>query len=81
MIDCGIVGDGDSICGAFQIDHVGQLPSYPSPAPQLKQPGRNRSGTISIAVSSDGNSFAGSGTLSNGRPITWQSTKKLPAAH
>ena len=72
IIDCGIVGHGDSICGAFQIDltdnppfdvekahievnltedgvpidapshfgcfhikHVGQLPSYPSPAPQL----------------------------------------------
>jgi len=47
----------------------------------LKQPGRNRSGTISITVSSDGNSFTGSGTLSDGQPITWQGTKKLPAAH
>ncbi len=74
IIDCGIFGHGDTICGAFQIDltdnppfdvekarievnltengvpidapshygcfhikHVGPLPSYPSPAPQLNQ--------------------------------------------
>ncbi len=47
----------------------------------LKQPGRNRSGIISITVSSDGKSFTGSGTLSDGQPITWRGTKKLPAAH
>ena len=47
----------------------------------LKQPGRNRSGTISITVSSDGKSFTGSGTLSDGQPITWRGTKKPPAAH
>jgi hypothetical protein len=47
----------------------------------LKQPGLDRSGIISITVSSDGNSFTGSGTLSNGQAVTWQGTKKHPAAH
>jgi hypothetical protein len=46
----------------------------------LKQPARNRSGTISITISSDGNSFTGSGTLSNGDLVTWQGTKKHPAS-
>jgi len=47
----------------------------------LKQPGLNRTGTINITVSSDGNSFTASGTLSNGQSFTWQGTKKHPVSH
>ena len=47
----------------------------------LKQPGLNRTGTINITVVSDGNSFVGSGTLSNGQSFTWQGTKKHPVSH
>jgi hypothetical protein len=42
----------------------------------FQQPGINQSGTIDIALSSDGASFTGSGTLANNQPVAWRGTKQ-----
>ncbi len=46
----------------------------------LNQPGLNRSGTVDIALSSDGNSFTASGTLPGNQPLAWRGTKNALAA-